>query len=282
MQKIFALEVVEPVSPPPSPSKARFSSPEFKFENASRPKATFAEIKPTLIWHRVLSAVACLNIALWWHFSSVADANNPHIKLSGIYTFVCAYRSLFPRVDLERSVLFDTHFSSVFLGRSAATVAEVSFAMQLAHTLRAIGADFVGVDLLVPMLSLAQVFCWSSVISRSNTGHIFEESLWALAGIIISANLGISYASSKDFVVGLGLLGSVAYVIYMCLVDIPMYIEKRKNENKEERLSFWSGVRHAAKHRTIERTWAHWRKEANWMTPYFVFAVWLSISFMIV
>lgn len=279
MQKLFALDV-EPVSPP---SSKRSSSTEFKFENASRPKAPFAEIKPTLIWHRVLSAIACLNVALWWHFSSaVANANNPHIKLSGIYTFVCAYRSFFPRVDLERSVLFDTTFSSIFLGRSAATVAEVSFAMQLAHTLRAIGADFVGVDLLVPMLSLAQVFCWSSVISRSNTGHIFEESLWALAGIILSVNLGISYASSKDLVVGLGLLGSVAYVIYMCLVDIPMYIEKRKSEKKEEHLGFWSGVRHAATHRTIERTWTHWRKEANWMTPYFVFAVWLSISFMTV
>jgi len=40
--------------------------------------------------------------------------------------FVCAYRSILPRIDLERYCLFDTPWSNVVLGRSAATIAEVS------------------------------------------------------------------------------------------------------------------------------------------------------------
>ena len=42
------------------------------------------------------------------------------------YVFGCAFRSFLPRADVQRICLFDTWLSSAFIGRSVATVAEVS------------------------------------------------------------------------------------------------------------------------------------------------------------
>jgi hypothetical protein len=53
------------------------------------------------------------------------------LALSGVYVLVCAYRSVLPRVDLERLVVVNTRLSNIFLGRAAATVAEICFALQL-------------------------------------------------------------------------------------------------------------------------------------------------------
>jgi len=120
----------------------------------------------TLRWWMILSTIAIINIGLWTYSyviltssatnddddtgsrkindSSSSDdddddsstAHHPyqryHLFLSGIYVFVCAYRSFLPRIDLERYCLFDTRLSSIFLGRLAATVAELAFSMQLA------------------------------------------------------------------------------------------------------------------------------------------------------
>jgi hypothetical protein len=52
------------------------------------------------------------------------------VLLCGAYVFGCAFRSFLPRADVQRICLFDTWLSSVIVGRSVATVAEVCFAAQ--------------------------------------------------------------------------------------------------------------------------------------------------------
>ena len=42
------------------------------------------------------------------------------------YVFGCAFRSFLPRADVQRICLFDTWLSSVFVGRTVATVAELA------------------------------------------------------------------------------------------------------------------------------------------------------------
>src|SRR5262249_520284 len=48
--------------------------------------------------------------------------------LCAAYVFGCAFRSLLPRADVQRICLFDTWLSSVVIGRSVATAAEICFA----------------------------------------------------------------------------------------------------------------------------------------------------------
>ena len=97
-----------------------------------------------LVWWRTLCQLSVLNICLWTFIWLFGPTDNPYsvmqLTLSGIYVFVCAYRSWLPRVDLERQVLFDSPLSSIFLGRSAATVAEICFGIQLGLLLHQVGA----------------------------------------------------------------------------------------------------------------------------------------------
>jgi hypothetical protein len=180
-----------------------------------------SEPHKTLLWWLTLCGIAAGNILLWlWTYANaeVSEMNmyrKYHLLLSGIYTFVCAYRSVLPRIDLERYCLFDTQFSSIVLGRSAATIAEISFATQLALLIHEwavtynhpVAAAFSYV--ISPTLTLAQGFCWMGVVTRNHVYHAVEESLWAIifAGIFcVTAIFGYEgYAQIRH----LALLGAL-------------------------------------------------------------------------
>src|SRR5262249_12025794 len=117
------------------------------------------------------------------------------LLLSGVYVGVCAFRSLFPRVDLERVCLWDTWLSAILLGRTAATVAELCFAAQCAVFVHRL-SQIAGMPLLaaeahavVPLVVLAEVLCWYSVLSLNHIGHAIEESLGALLMFLLSLAL---------------------------------------------------------------------------------------------
>ncbi len=61
------------------------------------------------------------------------------LLLCAAYVFGCAFRSFLPRADVQRICLFDTWLSSVVVGRSVATVAEICFAAQWAIILYQLG-----------------------------------------------------------------------------------------------------------------------------------------------
>jgi hypothetical protein len=64
------------------------------------------------LWLGSLAALAALNVGLWLWIARSASLRTPYAEtqllLSGIYVGVCDFRSLFPRVDLERRCLWDT------------------------------------------------------------------------------------------------------------------------------------------------------------------------------
>src|SRR5262245_32229034 len=102
---------------------------------------------PVAIWWGSLLVVSSANIALWLlvHRRSrrqVLDRARGIFRielllaLCAAYVFGCAFRAVLPRADVQRICLFDTWLSSVFVGRSVATVAEVCFVVQWAIVLR--------------------------------------------------------------------------------------------------------------------------------------------------
>ena len=86
--------------------------------------------KFTRWWWSFLFLVSAGNLVLW-----VVIAREVHglsdsyvaqqLLLSGIFAAACAFRSILPRVDLERQCLWNSPLSSIFVGRSVATVAEL-------------------------------------------------------------------------------------------------------------------------------------------------------------
>lgn len=241
-------------------------------------------------WHRALSAAAAANLALWWWSRSAAsDAYGARQwALCGVFTAVCAFRSFLPRVDLERFVLVDHPLSAVFLGRCAATVAEVSFAAQVALALRLVaartGLGWIGAYALcvVPLLSLAQVFCWYSVATLDHAGHAVEESLWTLTHAGSGLCMALAWAHAppdlKPFCAS-GAVLAAGFVAFMVTVDVPMYVRRWRAGRADgaRYLPLGAGLRDAWSRRVPTRRWEDWKEEVAWLTMYFTGAVWVSL-----
>src|ERR1700728_2183040 len=107
---------------------------EFQAQSSS-----LAWSNPVSWWWAMLTRVSGVNIAAWILMyrqlhEAGASGRIPGMQimllLSAAYVFGCAFRSLLPRADVQRICLFDTWLSSVAVGRSVATIAEVCVAAQ--------------------------------------------------------------------------------------------------------------------------------------------------------
>lgn len=278
----------------------------------------------TFLWWALLSSISLLNIAVWTYscitLTDDDDGRHPyrrhHLVLSGIYTAVCAYRSFLPRIDLERYCLWDTAMSSIFLGRTAATIAELSFACQVSLFLRHLGAAHGHTSALwlaaglVPAIATAQAFCWCGVVTLNHVYHAVEEGIWAVCAALVGAfmcRLAWGHAGGNPSLVALGAVGAVAsfsFFAYMVTFDVPMYLRRwregrqkktagdekkdtataRGSEKDKERPksiaympNFLEGARDAMQRRVVTKRWDVWREESVWLMGYFSSAVWLSL-----
>ena len=249
------------------------------------------EPRKIALWRFVLGAISLLNIALWLLSRGAArDAYGlRQWILAGIFTSVCAFRSVLPRIDLERFVLVDHRLSSVFIGRSLATVAEVSFAAQVALALREVAAQtgIAGIGAyalcVVPLLAAAQLFCWYSVATLNHGGHAIEESLWtgvhAGSGLCMALAYPAAPPALKPFA-ALAAVLAAGFVAFMAAVDVPMYVRRWKAGRAAAAvyLPVHEGLWDAWSRRVPTRRWADWKEEVAWLTMYFSFAVWVSLA----
>jgi hypothetical protein len=212
-----------------------------------------------------------------------------HVVLSAGYVLGCAYRSAFPVFDVQRLVMFDSWLSSVAVGRTVATIAELCFAAQWALLLRAVsdasGNRFtVNVSrCIVPMIVVAEVCSWYAVVTTSNLGHVLEESIWGVsAALLVVSFLYLwprSDRSHRPFI-ALASVTGLAYAIYMFSVDVPMYWTRwALDEGRgHQYFSIAQGLADVSGRWVVSRRWADWKSEAVWMSLYFSVAVWLSIA----
>jgi hypothetical protein len=250
-----------------------------------------------LWWWRSLRAIAFLNVCLWLAVMHLGPAEGVHgglqLALSGVYVLVCAYRSVLPRVDLERLVVVDTHLSSIFLGRAAATVAEICFALQLGLLVHQLGvqANLPWVQTAawaVPVfMVVAQGFCWHSVLTLNHITQAVESLLWAAGFSWMAALLAIVAIDGSGWVSGLalfGIFGSIAFVAYVLGVDVPMYWSRYQHGRTRGQtyMRLDQGARDAWQRRVPSGNWAAWKADALWLTPYFSVGVWLSIAMVCV
>ena len=254
------------------------------------------------LWWCFLCAVGAVNLAAWWlsaaalerrKASLAADvfgARRLQLVLSGVYVAGCAFRSFFPVYDVPRIGLLDSWLSSVLLGRSVATVAELCFVAQWALLLgecaRASRSVLAGVvsRALVPLIATAEVCSWYSVLTTSNLGHTAEESLWGLAAallVVAAAGLWMRAAAGgrRPVLLAACAAGSI-YVGYMFLVDVPMYWTRWLADEAAGRhyLGLGQGLVDVAVRRVVSHRWEDWRHEVVWMSLYFSVAVWISLA----
>jgi hypothetical protein len=258
----------------------------------------FVVARPTdqrlVLWLGSLLALAALNVALWIWIARVAVPNTRYAQiqllLSGVYVGVCGFRSLFPRVDLERVCLWDTWLSGIVIGRTAATLAELCFAMQCGLFVQR-WADIAGMPLLhaggqalVPLAILAEVVCWYAVLSLNHIGHAIEETLWALLMILVSAGFGAAAQTAAGPLRVLLIVGSLVYGVGAVLtmsIDVRMYLKRWRLHAEGVRMSLVTGLRDSHRRRHPTMAWEVWREEVPWMTVYFSIGVWTSLAMVL-
>jgi hypothetical protein len=213
------------------------------------------------------------------------------LLLSAGYVLGCAYRSALPVFDVQRICLFDSWLSSVMVGRSVATVAELCFVTQWALLMREIAQltrsrpAHVASMAVLPLILVAEICSWYSVLTTSNIGHVIEESLWGVSAALLVASLVSVWprasARLRPMLLALCVTGT-AYVGFMFLVDVPMYWSRWLADEASGRhyLSLSQGVLDTSGRWVVSQQWQTWKSEVVWMSLYFSVAVWLSIAFI--
>jgi len=254
-------------------------------------------------WWLLLCAVGSINLAAWAlsarllaHRRAILPPEVYRTRrllmvLSAVYVFGCAYRCFFLVYDVPRICLFDTWFSSVLVGRTVATLAELSFVAQWAVLLRensrATGSMVGKVVSLavVPLIAIAETCSWYSVLTTSNLGHVAEETLWGLsvALLVVSATVILPRTSpSRRPVLAAWCFAGLVYVAFMFSVDVPMYWARWMADEAMGRhyLTIVQGLLDVSRRRVVSHDWLDWKNEVAWMSLYFSVAVWISISFI--
>jgi hypothetical protein len=235
-----------------------------------------------------MSLIAVVNIVLWLRKRRDAE-DRTQLVLSGIYVFVCAFRSFVPRADVQRICFFDSFWASVFVGRSVATVAEISFMTQLVLTGRMIARTLGSrparmlATIPLPLIVVAECFSWYAVITTNYFGNFVEESLWTTSGVLFAVALVLLIPrAGRELRMRLVavLAGTVAYVTFMLSVDVRMYLGRLLADSAEKRsyLGFSDGLHDVISRRVVTFAWADWHQELAWMFLYFSITVWFSLS----
>lgn len=247
-----------------------------------------------IAWWMTLAVISVGNVVAWSILALRArrqgdSGPRSQVVLSAIFVAVCAFRSVLPRVDGLRFVMYDSWLSSAFIGRAAATVAELSLVAQWALVLRAaaraagVGFARQAARMMVPLIALAEVCSWYAALTTNSIGSVLEESLWSLTFSLMLISFVLlrrRYRGPQRRWIEMAITLSGAYVLYMWFVDVPMYARRwRADEARGTRyLTVAEGIRDAHDRRIVTRRWTHWRPEFGWMTLYFSGGVWVSMA----
>jgi len=258
---------------------------------------------PVAIWWGFLLLVSAVNIAALLRLRarfSVSRGDRPAVKsiaiwleplllLCAVYVLGCAFRSVLPRADVQRMVLFDTWLSSVMVGRSVATVAELCFAAQWAIVLYALGrvanSDTAKniAKAVVPTIVVAEISSWYAVITTNFLGNVLENSLWTITFLLIGialSRLVPRFRGTAQFAIAAAAAGIAGYVVFMATVDVPMYFGRWQADlaSGKDYFGFIAGLHDVATRWIVTHDIAPWRDEIAWMSLYFSAAVWASLA----
>src|SRR5215467_14003207 len=201
---------------------------------------------PVARWWGLLTLVSAANIAVWFvlyrHLTpppagGLGSASRIELMLvlCAAYVFGCAFRSVLPRADVQRICLFDTWLSSVVIGRSVATVAELCFAAQWAMVLHRL-ATMTGADtalttawVVMVLILIAECFSWYAVLTTNYLGNAIENSIWAVAFFAVGVGLCRvlpDFDGPVRVVLAVAMVGIAGYLTFLMTVDVPMYLRR--------------------------------------------------------
>ena len=253
---------------------------------------------PVVRWWGALTTVSVVNIAAWLllyrelHVQPIDSGMSGGLLMllfSAAYVFGCAFRSILPRADVQRICLFDTWLSSVFVGRSVATVAEIAFAAQWAIILHQLGT-MTGAEttvnaawVIVPLIVIAECYSWHAVLTTKYLHNAIENSIWAVVFFIIGVGLCRllpEFDGAVRTVLIVSIVGIACYLAFLMTVDVPMYLNRWRADVADGNtlLHPLDGLRDVRTRWIVTHDLAEWKEEMAWMSLYFSLAVWSSLA----
>ena len=253
---------------------------------------------PLAWWWALLALVSGVNIAIWcvlfyeFHARPTGGADSMsgiELLLCAGYVFGCAFRSFLPRADVQRICLFDTWLSSVLVGRSVATLAEICFAAQWVIVLQRLGATTGAVTtlnaawIILPLIVIAECFSWYAVLTKNYMVHAIENSIWAVAFFAIGIGLCRllwEFDGLARGILVIAIIGIAGYLAFLMTVDVPMYLARWRSNvfDGNKRLRPLEGLRDVSMRCVVTHDLAEWREEILWMSLYFSAGVWASLA----
>ena len=262
--------------------------------------SSLAWSNPLAWWWGLLALVSGANIAAWFllyrylqdpRTDGLGTASDIELMLflSAAYVCGCAFRSFLPRADVQRICLFDTWLSSVTVGRSVATVAEICFAAQWAIILHQLGTmtgaatTLSAAWMIVPLILIAECFSWYAVLTRNYLGNAIENSIWALSFFIVGIGLCRllpEFEGPVAVALVIAIIGIAGYLVFLATIDVPMYLTRWQagRANCTGPLSLLEGLWDASVRWIVTHDIAAWKGEIAWMSLYFSAAVWASLA----
>jgi hypothetical protein len=261
-------------------------------------ESTAEQSTGVMLWWSAISAISVANVLAWLLIARREETDEDpalrrervwQVLLSGLFTFGCAYRSFVPLAEAQRIVLADLWFSSAFLSRSIATMAELAVATQWAlfvgQWTKAIGSRFGWVvsRLLVPAIAFAEICSWYTALTTNFAGSVIEESTWAITSGLMTVTLVSLWWRRPEVrrpFIGAAIVLNAFYVMFMSTVDVPMYRARVRADTAAHKtyLAVAEGFKDSATRRVVTRRWEDWHYEMPWMTLYFSAGVWISLS----
>ena len=254
-----------------------------------------------MLWWRMLSAIGVANVIAWVLIARRVQKDeresDPALRrerqwqlvLSALFVGGCAFRSFWPIAEAQRICLVAAPWSSAFVNRSVATVAELAIAGQwtlfLGQWTRGLHArwGYLVSRTLVPAIAFAEVCSWYTALTTNFRGSVIEESTWACTSTLMTIVLMGLWWQRREVrrpFMGAAIVLNAAYIVFMSTVDVPMYAARVASDSAAHKtyLTVTQALADSTSRRVVTRRWEDWCDEMPWMSLYFSAGVWISLS----
>src|SRR5262249_27372507 len=130
---------------------------------------------------------------------------------------------------------------------------------------------------------MAECCSWYAVITTSYLGNTIENSLWAVAFLLIAVallRLLYDFRGFMQVAIGTAIAGIALYLAFLVVIDVPMYFERWQADliGGKQLLGLLAGLHDVSARWVVTHDFSQWEDEIAWMTLYFSAAVWSSLG----
>ena len=196
-----------------------------------------------------------------------------HHFLPWITIISCAIRSIWPRIENDRTCFYNHWISVSSVGKVLATMDEVSLVIQIGlYMIQSTGKTKTA-TLLCAMNGFSQCCTWYAVLTTNQIGYIFEEIIWMLS-------LSLMVLELLDANLFLYSMYGICSILGRLFIMIPIYMYRYKKDgyNKKQYVTIVDGWMDLQFCHTSTQLDSYWLPHILWITISYSCMVCMSLG----